>query len=113
MADEVRGLPLEEFSKNVPPGWKPHQFNYPLRLYLEKLQLWLRTTELTAESVGPTVVGRLKGAAYRVAMKIRAHRQDGSMLVGVEAISAPREAAGVDAWGKCSPGLSFRNAVDH
>ena len=94
MADEVRGLPLEEFSRNVPPGWKPHQFNYPLRLYLEKLRLWLRTTDLDSGAVGPTVVGRLKGSAYRVAMKIRAHRQHGEVLTGVAAIIAPSQDAG-------------------
>ena len=48
-------------------------------------------------AVGPTVVGRLKGAAYRVAMKIRAHRQNGDVLTGDAAICAPAQDASVDA----------------
>ena len=92
MTEEVRGLPLEEYSKSVPPGWKPHQHSYPLRLYLEKLRLWLRVVDMDQGAIGPTVVGRLKGAAYRVAMKIRSTRQDGTQLTGDAAVAAPAEA---------------------
>ena len=91
MAEEVRGLPLEEYSKFVPPGWKPHQHSYPLRLYLEKLRLWLRVADMDQGAIGPTVVGRLKGAAYRVAMKVRSQRQDGTTLTGDAAVAAPAE----------------------
>ena len=96
MTEEVRGLPLDEYSKSVPPGWKPHQHSYPLRLYLEKLRLWLRIADMDQGAIGPTVVGRLKGAAYRVAMKIRSTRQDGSQLTGDAAVSAPAEAEVTD-----------------
>ena len=91
MAEEIRGLPLDEYSKSVPPGWKPHQHSYPLRLYLEKLRLWLRIADMDQGAIGPTVVGRLKGAAYRVAMKVRSQRQDGTTLTGDAAVAAPAE----------------------
>ena len=68
MAADGRGIPLDEYTKATPPGWKPHMQDYSLRLYLEKLRLWLRTTDIGTgdpAKVGPTVVGRLRGAAYR------------------------------------------------
>ena len=89
-----RGIPLDEYTKATPPGWKPHMQDYSLRLYLEKLRLWLRTTDIGTgdpAKVGPTVVGRLRGAAYRVVMKMRIPRQDGRILVGDEAIAALTE----------------------
>ena len=95
MAADGRGIPLDEYTKATPPGWKPHMQDYSLRLYLEKLRLWLRTTDIGTgdpAKVGPTVVGRLRGAAYRVVMKMRIPRQDGRILVGDEAIAALTEA---------------------
>ena len=94
MAADGRGIPLDEYTKATPPGWKPHMQDYSLRLYLEKLRLWLRTTDLgegNYAKIGPTVVGRLRGAAYRVVMKMRVPRQNGQILVGDEAIAALAE----------------------
>ena len=34
------GIPLQEFRRDVPPGWIPGLPDYPLRLYFEKLKLW-------------------------------------------------------------------------
>ena len=93
---EARGIPLDEFTKGCPPGWSPHLVQYPLKLYREKLRLWLRTTDVAEEAVGPTIVGRLKGAAYRLALKVRVPRQDGRTLVGDEALCALREPAQYD-----------------
>ena len=87
-----RGIPLGEYTKATPPGWKPHMSDYSLRPYLEKLRLWIRTTDLgqgDQSKIGPTVVGRLRGAAYRVVMKMRLPRQDGRVLVGDEAVAVP------------------------
>ena len=69
----------------------PHQGNYPLRLYIERMNLWLLITDLDYKKVGPTVVGRLKQAAYRLAMKISVPRQDGRVLRGPEAVAAEAE----------------------
>ena len=63
MLGDVRGLPLDEYSRSVPPGWKPHLNSYPLKDYNDKLKLWLRMTDIETVQVGPTLVGRLKGAA--------------------------------------------------
>ena len=56
---DARGIAMDEYTKNCPPGWQPHVANYPLKTYFEKLCLWLRTTDVAKEAIGPTVVGRL------------------------------------------------------
>ena len=65
--------------------------SYPLKDYKDKLKLWLRMTDVSLAQVGLTVVGRLKGAAYRIALKIRVKRQDGSILTLDDAIVAQAE----------------------
>ena len=65
--------------------------SYPLKTYLEKLRLWLRTTDVAPHAIGPTIVGRLKGAAYRICMKIRLVRQNGDILLADEALAAMAE----------------------
>ena len=105
MATDTRGLPLDEYTRSCPPGWKPHMTNYPLRTFIEKLRLWKRQTELDEAVQGPVVVGRLKGAAYRIAMKIRVRRQNGFELMGDEAVAAPAEPELVDSTPACRSGL--------
>ena len=41
-AADVRGIALDEYTKTVPPGWYPYMHNYPLKLFLEKFDAWLR-----------------------------------------------------------------------
>ena len=48
-------------------------------------------TDVPSEVHGCLVVGRLKGAAYRIAMKVRVRRQDGTTLTSDEAVNAPPE----------------------
>ena len=50
MAIETRGLSLDEFTKATPPGWKPWLTSYPLRLYEEKLELWLNQCDLDVDA---------------------------------------------------------------
>lgn len=93
----LTGLPLDEYTKGTPPGWKEHLPKYPYRLYLEKLKLWNRITDVEEGGKGATIVGRLKGNAYTTAMKTKVTRQvpDGlggleiQNLTGDDAISAP------------------------
>ena len=88
MGSDIRGLALEDYTKNTPPGWQPYITQYPLKLYKQKLALWLKTTDVDADKIGPTVLGRIKGAAYRLIMKMRVPRQDGSFLTEAEGVSA-------------------------
>ena len=77
MSDFVsRHMALEEYNKQVPPGWEPHNPSYNLRQYKERLELWghynnTPGAELSGNQMGPAIVGRLKGAAYRLANKIQ------------------------------------------
>ena len=76
MSDYVtRHMALEEYNKNTPPGWEPHNPAYTLRQYNERLELWGHYNntpgqEMPSNQIGPTIVGRLKGAAYPLANKI-------------------------------------------
>ena len=68
------GIPLDEYTATVPPGWKPGQEKYPLRLYLDKLQLWWKTADMTVPQAAVFIAGRLKEGAHKVALKIRLER---------------------------------------
>ena len=67
-------LALDEYNKTTPPGWMPHMREYPLKLFKEKFRLFMKQTSLKYEEIGPVLLGRLKGAAYRLAMKVVAQR---------------------------------------
>ena len=49
-------------------------YGYPLKLYVEKFDLWKRQTSVPEEEIGATMVGRLKGAANRLALKSQTAR---------------------------------------
>ena len=104
MSDYVtKYMALEEYTKTVPPGWEPHNPQYTLRQYNERLELcghYNNTpgSEMPANQIGPAVVGRLRGSAYRLANKIQIKIADdaridpkyrGKTLLGAEAICFP------------------------
>ena len=88
-------LALEEYSKNVPPGWEPHLPNYPLRLYVEKFNLWrnLVKDDFQSHQMGSLMVGRLKNAANRIAMKIQIVLPDGTTVTGAVAVGTAEQPA--------------------
>jgi hypothetical protein len=90
---DTRGLALDEYTKSCPPGWRPHMASYPLRTYVEKFELWMNMTDIQHHQIGSTMVGRLKEAAYRLAMKARITLQDGTVLLGSNAVIFPGEPA--------------------
>ena len=57
------GPALDEYTKSVPPGWLPYMYGYPLKLYVEKFDLWKRQTSVPEEEIGATMVGRQKSDA--------------------------------------------------
>ena len=67
-------LPLNEYRRDVAPGWIPGDPNYSLRSYLEKLRLWYRVYSGEDEVVGPLIAGRLHGAAHRIACQLKVPR---------------------------------------
>ena len=60
---------LQEFSKFVPPGWKPGLDDYPFRKFLERLHLWWRITPLSEEEAGPMIASRLIDKPFDIAIK--------------------------------------------
>ena len=88
-------LSLEEFKKDTPPGWDPHLPNYLFRAYEEKFMLWkiMVRDVYQPHEIGPLVVGRLKNAANRLAMKIKMVFATGQVLEGPEAIGMAAQPA--------------------
>ena len=86
MSTPFSGIPLQEYRKDVPPGWSPGLPDYPLRLYFEKVKLWYRCFDGTDESVGPLLAGRLQGRAQKIALGLRLVRPDGQYDVGDSAL---------------------------
>ena len=90
---ETEGLPLNQFTKSTLPGWRPGLQKYPLRLYVQLLELWWRQTELREEQTGPTMAGRLRGTALQKALALTAVRYDeygqGRQVTGDELLAQP------------------------
>ena len=80
------GVPLDEWRKDVPPGWKPGVEAYPLKLFFAKLKLWYRCCEVPDEVVGPLIAGRLQGRAQRIALELKLVRPDGTYDIGDAAL---------------------------
>ena len=80
------GVPLDEWRKDVPPGWKPGVESYPLKIYFAKLKLWYRCCEVPDEVIGPVIAGRLQGRAQRIALELKLVRPDGNYDIGDAAL---------------------------
>ncbi|CAE8712259.1 unnamed protein product, partial [Polarella glacialis] len=83
------GLPLREFNKVVPPGWRPGIPGYPIKLFFERLKLWYRVTDNAEAQLGVLVAGRLQGAPQKIALRLRLPRPvaaGGGYDIGDEAI---------------------------
>ena len=100
LGSDVRGINLEDYTKSTPPGWQAYMHNYPLKHYRERLALWMRITDVPAEKLGPTILGRIKGSAYRLIMKMRLPRQPDAehgwrpwYLTGDSAVAAEEQVA--------------------
>ena len=57
------GIPLDEYRKDVPPGWEPGNPKYPFKSFLERVKMWYRLYDGPDEAVGPFLAGRLRGRA--------------------------------------------------
>ena len=70
------GAPLDQFTKSMPPGWRPNVARYTLHRYIQLLRLWWRQTDLAESSAGTAMAGRLRGPAFQLAMALSADRLD-------------------------------------
>ena len=87
------GLPLDQYTKTCPPGWRLGLYQYPLKRYLDLLKLWYRLTDYEPSQQGPAVAGRLQGRPFTLATELRLTKQDGTILVGDAALAHPGEEA--------------------
>ena len=67
-------MPLDVFSRGVPPGWQPGLRRYPMRRYQQLLRLWWLQTDVPEAQAGPAIVGRLRGPAFQYAMRLQQER---------------------------------------
>lgn len=89
-------MSIQQYSKDVPPGWRPR--SYPLKQFRESLSIWSKLTTLPAEKVGPAIVSRLEGEAYKIAMGLQHARKrptDGidELFIGLDAVVLPAQPA--------------------
>eukprot|EP00435_Cladocopium_sp_Y103_P059971 s1483_g21.t1 len=80
------GIPLDEYWRDVPPGWCPGSLDYPLKLYMERVKMWYRIYEGLDESVGPSLAGRLRGRAQQIALTLRWPDPHGGVDIGDSAL---------------------------
>eukprot|EP00435_Cladocopium_sp_Y103_P026047 s1176_g6.t1 len=79
-------IPLDEYRRDVPPGWRPGQLDYPLKLYLERVRMWYDIYESPDEYVGPLLAGRLRGRAQQIALTLRLPDPHGGTDIGDSAL---------------------------
>ena len=88
------GLALENYTKSTPPGWRPGIAGYPFRLYVQRMRLWYRITELSSSACGPAAIGRLSGRPYSLILEtLRLTTQEGEVLQGDAALAFEGQAA--------------------
>lgn len=88
-AQMTAGLPLDAYSKYVAPGWIPGNPAYPFKAYVGKLKSRITIHPADeADRRGALITGRLKGLAYKHAMRMRIIR-GGVAHVGPDAIILP------------------------
>ena len=89
---------LQEFTRFVPPGWRPYDDAYLFKAYMERLFLWWRITPVGQEEAGPLIAARLLDRAFSVAMKLEVWR-NGQRYLGDAALALPRLDEELDAQG--------------
>ena len=80
------GIPLDEYRKDIPPGWAPGDSRYTLKQYMERVKVWYRLFDGPDENVGPLLAGRLRGRAQQIALSLRLPDPTGHVDVGDAAL---------------------------
>ena len=80
VTDYGRRLPLQVFTKTLPPGWQAGLADCPFRTFVTRLSIWWRLTDVAEMDAGLLVASRLNGKAFKVALSSRANRPTGGIL---------------------------------
>ena len=70
-----------DFTKHVPPGWRPGLSWYPYKTYKQRLKLWKVITSAAQNEIGPLVVSRLEGEPFETGIKLEVIRDGQNTLV--------------------------------
>ena len=83
---------LKDYNKDVPPGWKPG--SYPLKEYLDHLEVWGNMTSMEASKIGPAIISRLEEGAFRLVRNLTIERYDENRVwkfyEGMAVVTLPR-----------------------
>lgn len=63
----VSGTPLQDFRRDIPPGWAPNLPDSPLK----RLRAWYQLLEGPVEAVGSLIAERLQGRTQQIALQLR------------------------------------------
>ena len=108
MADSTAAggsLPLDQYTKTTPPGWKPGNARYPLRSFFQRVRLWYRVTDMHPNQLGPAAAGRLIGRPFIMATTMTIMTHEGVQLRGDAALAYAGEAAHPDGRAPVPSGL--------
>ena len=82
-------LPLDEFTRSLPPGWKPGLHRYTFKQYEQLVKLWWRSKNVDDAAVAAILIAsRLHDMPRRRALNFRANR-NGVDYVGDDALVLP------------------------
>ena len=81
------GMPLQQYTKAVPPGWRAGLPEYPLKRFLELLEVWTTITDVEQQKLGAAIVGRLVGRVQSLAFNLVITKQDQSTVRGMAALA--------------------------
>ena len=94
LGDGPGGLPLDQYTKTCPPGWRLGVRNYPIKRYIDLLKLWYHLTDFTSAQCGPAAAGRLIGRPFALVTEgMSVTKQDGAVLRGEVALAHGGEPA--------------------
>ena len=64
------GTPLQQYTMATPPGWRAGHSDYPLKRYIELLEIWTTITDVEQPKIGAVVAGRLVGRVQSHALNL-------------------------------------------
>ena len=82
-------IPLDEFTRSIPPGWKPGLHRYSFKQYTQLIKLWWRSRNVEDDGVAAILIAsRLQGLPRRRALNFRVTREN-IEYVGDDALVLP------------------------
>ena len=73
------GLPFDDSTRQIPPGWRKGIHNYSVSKYLTKIRLWWLTRAVEDDATAALLIlQRYQGTVFKQALRF-SHRRDGQV----------------------------------